>query len=118
MDINGNLSKKRTRSQNSAMHLWFTMLAHELNTQGLDMRVVLKPEWQIWWTPEAVKENLWKPLQEAMYRKVSTTDLTTAQVDKVYEQIMKIIGERHGIHIDFPSQTSTEEYLNSYETKP
>ena len=110
------IEKQRTLLQNRAMHKWFTLLSDELNTLGLDMRVILKPEWHIWWTPESVKENLWKPLQEAMYGKDSTTKLTTAEINKVYEQIMKVIGEKHSVYIPFPSQESTEEYLKSYET--
>lgn len=109
------VEKQRTLLQNRALHKWFTLLSTELNTQGLDMRVVLKPDWKIWWTPESIKENMFKPLMKAMYNKDSTTELTTAQVDKVYEQIMQIIGERYGVNIPFPSQESTEEYLKSYD---
>jgi len=109
------MEKQRTSLQNRALHKWFTLLSAHLNEQGLDMRVVMKPEWKLWWTPEAIKENLFKPLMKAMYNKDSTTELTTAQVDKVYEQIMFILGERYGIEVPFPSQESTEQYLQSLD---
>lgn len=109
------MEKTRTNQQNKAMHKWFTLLSSHLNEHGLDMRVVMKPEWKIWWTPEAIKENLFKPLMKAMYQKESTTELTTTEVNKVYEQIMFILGERYGVHVAFPSQEETEEYLQSYE---
>jgi hypothetical protein len=95
--------KQRTSAQNRASHKFFQMLSDELNTQGLEMKVVLKPEYQIWWTAQSVKEHLWKPLQEAMYGKGSTTQLTTAEVDRVYEQLMKILGEKFGLEVSFPS---------------
>lgn len=97
------------------MHKLFTMLATELNTLGLDMKVIMKPSYEIWWTPEAVKTHLWKPLQKAMYGKESTTELTTGEVSKVYEQLAHIIGQKHGVEISFPSYEETENYLNSYE---
>lgn len=89
------------------------MLSDELNTAGLEMKVVLKPDYKIWWTPEAIKENLWKPLQKAMYQKESTTELTTAQVDKVFEQLAHILGEKYGLELTFPSIET--ESLENYE---
>lgn len=79
------------------------MLADELNTNGLEMKVVLKPEYELWWNGTSVKNHLWKPLQQAMYGKRSTTELTTAEVDKVFQQIQKIIGEKFHLELQFPS---------------
>jgi len=109
------METKRTLQQNKAIHKLFELLSDELNTKGLDMKLVLKPSYQIWWTPEAVKEHLWKPLQEAMYAKKSTTELNTAQVSKVYEQLGKILGEKFGAEVEFPSYQETENYLKSFE---
>lgn len=109
------LSQKRTLTQNRALHKLFTLLAEELNTKGLDARVVLKPTYQIWWTPEMIKRDLWKPLQDVMYAKKSTTELTTKEVSKVYEQLGKILGEKFGAEVDFPSYEQTQSYLKSYE---
>lgn len=95
--------KKRTLSQNAAIHKLFSLLSDDLNEKGLDMKVVLKPSYQIWWTPQMVKEHLWKPLQEVMYQKKSTTELETKEVDRVFEQLAKILGEHHGIEMSFPS---------------
>lgn len=110
------MEQQRTKLQNRALHKLFTLLAEELNTKGLDARVVLKPTYQIWWTPEMIKRDLWKPLQEVMFDKKSTTELNTAQVSKVYEQLGKILGEKFGAEVDFPSYQITKAYLESYET--
>lgn len=106
---------KRTDIQNRSMHKLFTMMADEFNTKGLEMKVVLKPEYKLWWTTENVKEHLWKPVMKAMYNIDSTTELTTDQVSKVYEQIMKVIGEKFGVYLEFPSKEQLDDYWNNYK---
>lgn len=106
-----NLSEnKRTLQQNKAMHKLFTQMSDTFNTLGLDMRVVLKPEIKIMWTPDACKRELFKPVMKAMYGKESTTELTTSEVSKVYEQIAKLIGEKFGCEIEFPSKEQLDDY--------
>ena len=107
--------KQRTIVQNKALHKLFGNLADQLNTLGLDMKVILKPTYQIWWTPESVKRDLWKPLQKVMLDKEHTSDLYTDEVSKVFEQLAHIIGEKHNVEIDFPSQEQTENYIKSLE---
>jgi len=107
--------ERRTAQQNKALHKWFSLLSDELNEKGLDMRVVMKDDWSIWWTEESVKNNLWRPIQEAMFNKKSTTELNTQEINKVFEQIMKSIGEKHEVYIPFPSVEETDNYLQSYE---
>lgn len=100
--------QQRTVAQNRAIHKLFGILATELNTLGLDAKLILKENYQIWWTPEMIKRDLWKPLQDAMFSKKSTTELNTGEISKVYEQLAKIIGEKHGVQISFPSQEEIE----------
>lgn len=95
--------EQRTSQQNRALHKYFRLLAEELNTLGLDARKVLKPTYQIWWTEEMVKRDLWKPIQKIMLDKEHTSDLTTKEVDRVFEQINFAIGEKFGVYIPFPS---------------
>lgn len=94
---------QRTKQQNRALHVLFRMMSDLLNENGLDMRKTLKPGVDIPWSPEAVKEFLWRPVQEAQFNKHSTTELNTVEVDKVFDTINKYIGEKHGIHLLFPS---------------
>jgi len=95
-------SKQRTNQQNRALHLWFSQLSEALNKDGFDMRAVIREGVDIFWTPFTVKEHLWKPVQDAMLEKKSTTQLTTNEIDKIYEVVNKAIGERTGIFIEFP----------------
>ena len=55
------------------------------------------------WTKENFKENIWKPVQHAMFPDVtSTTQLDTKQVSEVYEEVNRLIAE-WGVSRDFPS---------------
>jgi hypothetical protein len=66
------------------------------------MKAVLKPEVEIPWTMETVKDYLWRPVQEIYKGKHSTTELTTKEVNQIWEVINRHLGER-GVHVPFPS---------------
>lgn len=93
----------RTQQQNKALHVLFRLLADELNANGLDMRKTLKPEVDIPWNDKTVKEFLWRPIQEAQLKKTSTTELTTREIDEVFDTINKHLGEKFGLHVPFPT---------------
>jgi hypothetical protein len=95
--------KPRTNKQNKALHLMFTHLAQELNDAGLDMRKTLKPGVDIPWNGKTIKDYLWRPIQKAQLGKESTTELTTKEIDQVFEVICRHLGEKFGITIEFPS---------------
>lgn len=93
----------RTHQQNKALHVLFNLLASELNLAGLDMRKTLKPGVEIPWTGRSVKEYLWRPVQKAQLNKNSTTELTTVEIDQVFDTLNKHFGEKFGLHVEFPS---------------
>ena len=97
-------NKQRTLQQNKALHKYFELLAQELNAAGYDMRRTLKPGVDIPWTSDLVKQYLWKGIQEAMLGKESTTELTSAEIDKVYETLNRPLAETTGVHVPFPSE--------------
>lgn len=94
----------RTDQQNKALHLWFTLLAVELNNAGFDMRKLIREGIDIPWSKDTVKEYLWRPVQKVMFGKKSTTQLETHELDKIWETLNRHIGERTGIHVPFPSE--------------
>jgi len=98
--------EKRTGPQNRGLHLFFTQLAEALNMAGLEMKVVLKADTEIWWNGKMVKEYLWRPLQKAMFGKESTKDLEKqVEINQTHEQLMHLLGEKHGVEwIDFPKK--------------
>lgn len=94
---------QRTLQQNKALYKAFEQISNELNSLGKDQRIILKPEVSIPWDKDSFKNQIWKPIQKAMYGTKSTADLTTDQVDKVFQIIQKHLGESHGVEIIFPS---------------
>lgn len=109
--------KSRSSRQNNSLHLYCKKLADELNGKGYYMQVVLKPTYELRWDTKSVKEHLWKPIQRAMYKIDSTTELSTADVSKVHEQLMMALQEKltELDFVDFPSEEQTKEYLSMYE---
>jgi len=98
---------KRTAQQNRALHVLFALLAQTLNDNGLDMRKTLKPGVEIPWSGRSVKEHLWRPVQKLQLNKTSTIELTTVEIDEVFDTITRHIGEQFGISVPFPSIETT-----------
>lgn len=95
---------QRTENQNKALHLYFMWLATELNLAGYTVQLVLKQKMDLDWTPEMCKELLWRPAQQAILKKKSTTELDKIQdIDIIYEHLNRHLGEKFGIHIPFPN---------------
>lgn len=107
----------RTTQQNKALHLFFELLAETLNDAGFDMKKVLKDDVDIPWNKEMVKEYLWRPIQIAYLNKKSTTKLKKNEVDKVYNVLNRHIGEKLGIHEEFPSIDNIMIKLQEQEEK-
>ena len=98
--------KKRTDLQNRALHKYFQKLADALNDAGLDVRHTLKEDIDIPWNALLIKDYLWRPIQELQLKKRSTTELSTTDIDKIFETITRHLGEKFGIFVDFPSEQS------------
>lgn len=81
----------------------FEHLAQELNDAGLDMRKTLKPGVEIPWNKVTIKEYIWRPIMTAQLGKRSTTELTTTDIDDVFNTIVRHLGSKFGIEIEFPS---------------
>ena len=94
----------RTPNQNAALHLYFDLLAKELNDGGFPIQKVLsKYAVELDWSGNSVKELLWRPVQKALTSKVSTTELDKiSDIDLVYEHINRFVGKL-GIHVPWPN---------------
>ena len=109
-----NLPKKRSSQENRALHVLFQNIAYELNRLGLEFtfRGIKGMEIETTYTPEIVKEFLWKPLQNALLKKSSTTQLTHNDIGLIFEILGKYFAE-NGIEISFPSIESLSRKKNS-----
>lgn len=108
---------KRTRTipQNSAIHLWCTMMSEQLNNAGYSFTRWLasryKKGYQAEWSPDKFKTEVWHKLQAVLYPEtvdkngnISTTKLTTEQVSKVYEECNRTMGTVAGVSSPFPDR--------------
>lgn len=103
-DIEITINYKRTSQQNKALHKYFSMVADALNEQGIEFTKVFKTA-DLMITPVIVKECMWKPLQQALFGKESTTELSKQQeIDKVYDVINRKLSESYGIYVPFPNK--------------
>lgn len=75
-----------------------------MNAAGYGVLKIIKVDMP--WTPELVKEALWRTVQMAMFSKQSTTELSTKDIDKIYDVINRAVAERTNgnIHIPWPSE--------------
>jgi len=96
---------QRTAAQNRALHLLFRWIAEELNAAGIDHKVIfeiLKNYATVPWSETTIKEIIWRTLQWSHLHKQSTTQLTTTEIDDVFNILNKEILVPKGIVLDFP----------------
>lgn len=100
--------KTRTPTQNNCLHDFCESLAVALNDAGYDMVILLSAlskKTEIPWTKTSVKERLWKPVQEAMTNKESTTKATTKEYQEVYETLCRVLSNAApGVHVEWPTR--------------
>jgi len=92
----------RTPTQNRSLHKYFSLLAEALNDSGNDMRKTLKPEVEIPWGSDNIKEQLFKPIAKAMFGTSSTTELSTKQISEVYETLNRHTASKLGVSVVWP----------------
>ena len=69
------------------------------------MRAVLKPEIEIPWTTQSVKDYLFRPVMKLMTSKQSTTRLAKiGEIEEIWDTVMRFLGQNHGVeYIPFPN---------------
>jgi len=102
--------KIRTLAQNRALHKWCTECAVELSNSGITVQAFVK-DLEADFTMETVK-MMWRAFAKAKYGKESTTELTSKQINEVYDECNRHLAQ-FGIHLPFPSQEQTDEYIKS-----
>jgi len=107
------VDKPRSNRQNKALHLYFTHLSNELNQLGItfNYRGLKGLEMEMRYTPDLVKEMIWKPIQQTLFKKESTTKLNTLEMNEIITILNKFFSER-GVYIAFPSIETLLDYSN------
>ena len=112
------VNKTRTTTQNKALHLYFTFIADQLTEKNIEY------EWKgikgmilsCNYNGQIVKDFLWRPIQKQLFKKESTTELTTIEINEIIDILSKAFAHI-GITILFPSYESwaTSEIIKKYE---
>jgi len=100
---------KRTSLQNRSFHKYCDLLAKALAAAGHeDMRTLIKVP--IAPTKELVKYNMVHPVMKAMFPDIdSSADLSTVQMQSLYEQMNLFTSERLGVSVDWPHEEKMEQ---------
>ena len=108
--------KKQTRSsqQNRALHKLFSMLSDQLNELGETYKYLWLDEViELSFTPELIKESLWRQIQIALFNKQSTTELNTTEINQIID-ILALKFSEWGIPVNMPNKL---DYLMQQEYK-
>ena len=97
--------KQRSALQNRCLHKFFTGVSDAARENNLTMQQILAQSVELEPTPALIKE-LWRSIQVAMFQKMSTTELSTKEVQDVYEVFNRFWGEKFGLHCAWPSLES------------
>ena len=95
--------KARTNKQNAALHKYFTMLADALNSAGYDMKKTLKPDVDIPWNSDLVKEFMWRPIQKVVIGESSTAKAKAKDYPEIYEVLNRHTAQKLGVSIPWPT---------------
>ncbi len=101
---------QRTPQQRKALEVYCKLLSEALNDAGFELIVPgFKEGFSVPWSQAMVKENIWRPIQIAMYDIISTAQLNRAQVSGVYEVIARNMATERGISVPFPQNRYPED---------
>lgn len=95
--------KPRTGKQNAALHVFCRLLAEALNERGITFNQFFKEGYQVPWSGDIVKENVWRPMQRAVCGVESSTELTTTQLSEIYDPLNDKLAD-FNIHVPWPER--------------
>jgi hypothetical protein len=107
--------KQRTTQQNKSLHKWYELVSEELNNAGYSVMKTLRHDVEIDWNATLFKELMWRPIQKAVTKKGSTAELSSGELQIVWETINRHLGQKLGIHTPFPSLEVMLEQLGKVE---
>ena len=97
-------SNARTSQQNRALHKLFSIIADMLNDLGMQFNYtgVSGRDFETKYNSGIVKDYFWRPLQVHLTGKQSTAELTTQEMNEIFNVICTFFSDR-GHELYFPS---------------
>lgn len=92
-----------TRQQRKALELYFDFIAKEHQNLGLTFNYeVIGLSFELPFTRVIVREQIWKPIQKALFDIDSTKELDTKMIDTIIDVFNKYLSEK-GCFVPFPN---------------
>ena len=107
--------KQRTSQQNKSLHKWFELVSEDLNNAGYTVKKTLREDFDLDWNPNLFKELIWRPIQKAITKKNSSSELESGELQIIWDTINRHLGEKFGLHTAFPSLENMIEQLGKVE---
>jgi len=80
------------------------------------VQLFLKHAVDLDWRKESCKELIWRPIQQALLQKKSTTELEKVwDIDEVYEHLNRHLGQVFGINVPWPTKSEIAAVNEKYE---
>ena len=93
----------RTWRQNNTLHLLFRRMAKGLNDAGFEIPHPFKPDLEIPYSEESVKELLYKPIITMYFKVDRSTDLDTEQLSESMTILVDAVNRNTGVYIPIPT---------------
>ena len=94
----------RTYRQNRTIHLLFRRMAEALNEAGFEISHPFKPDLEIPWSEESVKDLLYRPIITSYFKVARSSLLDTAQLSESMEILVDAVNRNTGVYVPIPSQ--------------
>lgn len=93
------VGKTRTSRQQAALEVWCRNLAKFFNDAGItrEIRSSIFKEGAIEcdWTRASVKDEIWRPVQQVLTEKSSTTEATTVEYAQIYDTLVRAFANKN-----------------------
>jgi hypothetical protein len=93
----------RTWRQNNTLHLLFRRMAEALNDAGFEIPHPFKPDLEIPYSEESVKELLYKPIITMYFKVDRSTDLDTEQLSESMTILVDAVNRNTGVYVHRPT---------------
>ena len=88
-----------SKQQIKSLHLWFRLVSEYLNDVGATFEIIgIECRYT-----EAVIKDMFKQIAKVLFEVDSSRDLTSKQMNEIFEYISKHLSEKTGDYIEFPS---------------
>lgn len=99
------VKKQRSIPQNRSVHQYFSLMSEEMNDAGItqkDLTLSFKDGFELPVTPGMIKD-IFRAVGFAMFKKKSTSDLDSKEIQKVHQVVDQRFGEVTGVTVPWPS---------------